>query len=226
MAYDVYLGDCLLPVPPEKITTKINGGNKTVTLINEGEINILKKAGLTDIDFEVEIPQVKYPYAVYKDGFKDAGYFFDVFENLKNSLKPFRFIVCRRTPSGKKLINTNIKVSLEDYKITEAAKNGFDFGVQLKLKQYRDYGTKLINIQLASGKPSASIEPARETDNAPVPASATSYTVKSGDCLCAIVRQFYGNESKYVDIYNANKDIIGGNPGLIYPGQTLTIPAV
>ena len=171
MGYDVYLGNCLLPVTPEKITTKVNGNNKTITLINDGEINILKKAGLTDIDFTVEIPQSKYPYAVYKDGFKEAGYFFDIFENLKNSLKPFQFIVCRRMPSGRKLLSTNIKVSLEDYKITESAKNGFDFEVQLKLKQYRDYGTKQINLQLASGKPRASVEPKRETNNSPAPSS-------------------------------------------------------
>ena len=224
MGYDVYLGNCLLPVTPEKITTKVNGNNKTITLINDGEINILKKAGLTDIDFTVEIPQSKYPYAVYKDGFREAGYFFDIFENLKNSLKPFQFIVCRRMPSGRKLLSTNIKVSLEDYKITESAKNGFDFEVQLKLKQYRDYGTKQINVQLASGKPRASVEPKRETNNSPVPSSAQSYTVKSGDCLCAIARRFYGDDKRYIDIYNANKSIIGGNPNLIMPGQKLTIP--
>lgn len=224
MGYDVYLGNCLLPVPPEKITTKVNGNNKTVTLINDGEINILKKAGLTDIDFTVEIPQSRYPYAVYKDGFKEAGYFFDIFENLKNSLKPFQFIVCRRMPSGRKLLSTNIKVSLEDYKITESAKNGFDFEVQLKLKQYRDYGTKQINVQLAYGKPRASVEPKRETNNSPAPSSAQSYTVKSGDCLCAIARRFYGDDKRYIDIYNANKSIIGGNPNLIMPGQKLTIP--
>ena len=73
--YDVYLKNCLLPVTPEKIQIKINNSNKTVTLINEGEINILKKAKLTDIEFEAEIPQVKQPYAVYKSGFKGAGYF-------------------------------------------------------------------------------------------------------------------------------------------------------
>ena len=226
MGYDVYLGKCLLPVPPEKITTKINGNNKTVTLINDGEINLLKKAGLTDIDLTVEIPQVRYPYAVYKEGFKDAGYFLDIFENLKNSRKPFQFIVCRRMPSGKKLVNTNIKVSLEDYKIVEEAKNGFDFEIQISLKQYREYGTKQINVRLTSEKPSVSSEPKRETNNSPAPASAQSYTVQRGDCLCAIAKRFYGNESKYIVIYNANKDIIGGNPSLIYPGQKLTIPAV
>lgn len=83
----MYFDKCLFPVTPEKISIKINGNNKTVNLINEGEINILKKAGLTDIEFEAEIPQVKHPYAVYKNGFKEAGYFFDIFNGIENRQK-------------------------------------------------------------------------------------------------------------------------------------------
>ena len=66
--YDFYLDKCLLPVAPSKLTIKINNKNDTLTLINEGEINILKKAGLTDVEFECDIPQVKQPYAVYPSG--------------------------------------------------------------------------------------------------------------------------------------------------------------
>lgn len=223
--YDVYLKNCLLPVTPDKIQIKINNNNKTVNLINEGEINILKRAGLTDIEFECEIPQVKHPYAVYKSGFKNAGYFMDIFEELKTSQKPFQFLVCRRLPVGKRLLNTNIKVSLEDYKITEEAKNGFDFKVKFSLKQWKDYGTKTVNITIAESKPKASAEPARETNNSPAPAAAQSYTVVKGDCLYNIAKKFYGNGSKYTVIYSANQGVIGGNPNLIYPGQVLTIPA-
>ena len=75
--YDFYLKKCLLPIAPPKLTVKINNANETVTLINEGEINILKKAELTDIEFECRIPQEKYPFAVYKSGFKGADYFLE-----------------------------------------------------------------------------------------------------------------------------------------------------
>lgn len=223
--YDVYLKDCLLPVTPEKIQIKINSKNKTVTLINEGEINILKKAGLTDIEFECEIPQMKYPYAVYKSGFKEASYFMNIFEGLKTGKKPFQFIVCRKTPAGKTLLNTNIKVSMENYTITEQAKNGFDFTVKFKLKQWKDYGTKTVNIRMSNSKAQASTEPSRETNSSPAPSSSQTYTVVKGDCLWNIAKRFYGNGAKYTVIYNANKSIIGGNPNLIYPGQVLTIPA-
>lgn len=223
--YDFYLKKCLLPVTPDKLTIKVNNGNKTVKLINEGEINILKKAELTDIEFECEIPQVKHPYAVYSSGFKGASYFLDYFESLKTSQEPFQFIVCRRKPNGKSLFNTNIKVSLEDYKITEDAGEGFDLTVKIKLKQWKDYGTKTVKVTFTASKPKAAAEPVRAATTSPAPAASQTYTVVKGDCLWNIAKKFYGNGSKYTVIYNANKSVIGGNPNLIYPGQVLTIPA-
>lgn len=147
--YDFYLDKCLLPIAPEKLRIKINSANKTMTLMNEGEINILKTPQLSDIEFECRIPQIQYPFAVYKSGFQGAAYFLNIFEQLKVEKKPFQFIVSRTMPSGKVLFSTNIKVSLEDYEITEQAKDGFDLTVKIKLKQYRDYGTKTVNIKIA-----------------------------------------------------------------------------
>lgn len=144
--YDFYLDKCLLPIAPDKLQIKINNANKTLILINEGEINFLKTAKLTDIEFECRIPQMQYPFAVYKSGFKGAAYFLDYFEKLKTEKEPFQFIVSRTLPNGKVLFSTNIKVSMEDYKITEQAKDGFDLTVKIKLKQYRDYETKTVNI--------------------------------------------------------------------------------
>lgn len=159
--YDFYLKKCLLPVTPQKLEIKINNANDTVTLINEGEINILKTAALTDIEFECEIPQVKQPYAVYKSGFQGASYFLDYFEELKTSKQPFQFLVSRTMPNGKVLFSTNIKVSMEDYKITEDAKNGFDLKVKISLKQYREYSTKTVNIQIQASKPKATVQQTR-----------------------------------------------------------------
>lgn len=219
--YDFYLDKCLLPVTPSKLEVTIRSADKTLTLINEGEISILKKAGLTEVEFTCDIPQTKYPYAVYKEGFKGADYFLDYLEMLKNGRKPFQFIVCRRLPQDKKLFNTNLKVTLEDYKLTEEAGNGFDITVKVKLKQWRDYGAKTVNVVMSQ----AVVEPCRESGTSPRPSQATSYTVVRGDCLWNIAKKFYGSGSKYALIYDANRSLIGGNPNLIYPGQVLTIPA-
>lgn len=224
MAYYFYLGKTLLPVAPQKLQLKIKGANKTYTLINEGEINVLKTPGLTDIEFDALLPNVKYPFAIYKSGFKRAKTFLEVLKKYKQDKETFQFIVTRTLPNGKMLFDTNMKVSLESYTIKEDAKNyGMDVMVTIKLKQYRDYATKTCNIQFASSKPRVVVQPTRPPENPPKPANQT-YTVVKGDCLWNIAKKFYGNGSKYTVIYNANKDKIK-NPNLIYPGQVLTIPA-
>lgn len=159
MAYYFYLDKLLLPVAPSKLQLKINNQNKTLTLINEGEINILKKAKLTDVDFEVLIPQVKYPFALYKDGFQKATYYLEKLESLKVNQQPFQFIVTRTLPDGSMLFDTNMKVSLEDYKVTEQSNEGFDLVVSISLKQYKDYGTKTANITFSQPKPNAPPKP-------------------------------------------------------------------
>lgn len=185
--YDFYLKKCLLPITPDKLQIKINNANETLTLINEGEINILKTAELTDVEFECRIPQVKYPFATYKSGFKGASYFLDYFESLKVDKKPFQFIVSRTMPNGKVLFSTNMKVSMEDYKITEQAKDGFDLTVKIKLKQYRDYGTKTVNIKIAASKPKVTVQETRSTESKP---ATKSYKV--GDIV-----NFHGGTHYY-----------------------------
>lgn len=224
--YEFFLGKCLLPVTPSKMEVKVKNANKTLTLINEGEINVLKKPGLTEVEFSCEIPQVSYPFASYKAGFRGADYFLGVFEDLKASQEPFQFIVCRALPGNGKLFNTNLRVTLEDYKVTEEAKNGMDLTVKVKLKQWRDHGTKTVNITVTAARPRARLEPQRETAASPAPQQARAYTVVKGDCLWNIAKKFYGDGSRYAVIYNANAGVIGGSPNRIYPGQVLTIPAV
>lgn len=49
------------------------------------------------------------------------------------------------------------------------------------------------------------------------------YTVKSGDTLSKIARQFYGDPSKYMLIFESNRPMLS-DPDKIYPGQMLRIP--
>ena len=53
--------------------------------------------------------------------------------------------------------------------------------------------------------------------------SGGTYTVKKGDCLWNIAKQFLGDGTRYKEIYELNRDKIV-NPNLIYPGQVLTLP--
>lgn len=50
------------------------------------------------------------------------------------------------------------------------------------------------------------------------------YVVQGGDTLSSIAQRAYGDASLWLAIYEANVGVIGGNPGMIYPGQSLRIP--
>jgi hypothetical protein len=218
--YYFYMGSVLLPIAPEKFTMKVKNTNKTMTLINEGEVNFLKEAGLTELEFDVLIPAVQYSFAKYDGGFKPTKHFTDHFESLKTSKEPFQFIVVRQMPDGKLLFNNDMTVSMESYTIKEQAKDGFDLTVSIKLKQYRPFGTKVVKV----ANNTVSVSNKREQTNSPAPKQETTYKVKKGDCLWNIAKKFYGNGSKYTKIYEANKDKIT-NPNLIYPDQILVIPS-
>jgi nucleoid-associated protein YgaU len=53
--------------------------------------------------------------------------------------------------------------------------------------------------------------------------SGRTYTVKSGDTLSKISKEFLGDANAYMDIYNVNKDQLS-DPDKIKPGQVLKIP--
>ena len=221
MAYIFYMDGVQLPVTPSKLDTKIKSNNKTINLINEGDVNILKLPGLTEISFEVLIPQVKYPFA---KTLKSASYYLNKWEKLKTSKKAFQFIVVRTNPKGKMLFNTNIKVSLEDYTITEDAKNGMDLKVTIKLKQYKSYSTKTVKVTVKQEKTTATVETQRSSKST---STSKTYKVVKGDCLWNIAKKYYGNGSKYTKIVEANQNIFSKrSPNLIYAGDVLTIPAI
>lgn len=220
MSYLVYLGNLLLPVPPESIQIKIQNQNSTITLINEAEYNFLKSPGLTEISFDILLPAFKYPFAVYENGFKDQKYFLDELKKLKLDKKPFKFSVNRELPNGKGLYDTEFKnVSLEEYTIKEEADNGFDLTVSIELKEYNTNKTGTSDI---SEDGTITEEKQREESLSAPSADNQNYTVKSGDTLWALAKFYYGDGSKYSLISSANPDIT--NPNLIYPGQVLVIP--
>lgn len=169
--YSIYLDKVLLPIAPKSIKIGFSSQNKTLNLINHGEINMLKDPGLLDIEFDAMLPNTKYPFSIYKDGFESADKFIDKINKLKTDKKPFQFIVTRTRPDGTPLFNTNIKVSLEEYEINEDAEEGFDVILSIKLKQYKPYSTKKIKIEKSKdedNKQEAKVEEKREADESKI----------------------------------------------------------
>ena len=226
MGYEFRLGKLLLPVSPSSFQYSIKGNNKKINSINEGELLIIKKAKLSELSFEFMLPNVRYPFAVYKNNsFKNAKYFLDEIEKLKAAKKPFNFIIDRSKQNGKNLYDYKEKVVIDDYTLKEGANQGLDVMVSIKLTQYRAGAFNTIKLKVdKKGKKKIKTKKKRQTHNAPMSDNkAKSYKVSKGDSLWLIAKKFYGDGSKYKKIKEANKSKLKrGN--MIFSGQILTIP--
>ena len=69
-----------------------------------------------------------------------------------------------------------------------------------------------------TGAPTAS-----QSSGAAAPAAPKTYTVKAGDTLGKIAKEYLGSASAYMKIFEANKDQLT-DPNLIKPGQVLRLP--
>lgn len=239
--YNFYFKDgsdvLTFPITPSELSITVGSNNKVITLINEGEVNILKSPSLTEVEFEARFPMRQYPYSRQFVKFET---YWTKFKELKENKKSFRFIVARTTPNGSRTWDTNLLMALEDVKIKESAEEGDDVLVSFNLKQFKEYGVKTIKLPVAEpvpqAKPSTSTSETPRNDDNKTKESKT-HTVKSGDCLWNIAKKYYSDGSKWKTIYEANKTVIeetakkhgkksSSNGNWIYPGTKLTIPVL
>ena len=219
----------IFPITPSKLKITVGSTNETVTLINEGEINIPKAPSLIEVSFEARLPMRKYPYSKEVEPFVD---WFSQFQTYKTSKLPFQFIVARYA-GNETTWDTNLTVVLEDFEITEDASEGDDVLVDINLKQYKSYGTKTVKV--------TDDDNTVETDDTPSrveqPITQTTYVIKNGDTLWGIAKNHYGNGAKWTVIYEANKQTIedaakahGKNSSMnghwIWANTTLIIPNI
>lgn len=145
---------------------------------------------------------------------KDPKDYVNRIEKWRNSGEPIRVIITS-------VLNMECTIESFSYGEQDATR---DIYYTLHLKEYKK----------PKATPVKKKEPSTSTDNPPVTTSnrttqpentnsGKTYTVKSGDCLWKIAKQFYGNGAQYNKIFEANKDKIS-DPNLIYAGQVLTIP--
>lgn len=213
--YYFFINDNMLPVPPPRMEVKLNNKNKTVNLINEGEINIIKSPGLTEIGFEVLMPNKFYPFALYGNGISNfvsrmsglqptityAKQYITGFEQLKVSNKPFRLIIARFGQNFEYLSDTNMLVTLEDYNVNESAEFGFDWQVPMRFKQYRPYGTKELTItKNEKGEDVATVKQTRATTKE-VP---KAYKIAANMSLWEACRRISGGSLDWQAVANLN----------------------
>lgn len=232
--YNFYFKDgedvLTFPITPSELSISVGSKNKVVTLINEGDINILKSPSLIEVEFEAIFPMRQYPYA---REFSDFETYFDKFTDLKENKRPFRFIVARTMPGGTRTWDTNLLVALEEFKLTENANNGDDVLIKFQLKQFKEYGVKRLIDDKSQSTSTATVARPSES-KAALP---TTHVVIKTDTLWGIAKKYYSDAKKWKALYAANKTAIeedakkhnmasSRNGHFIFPGLTLQIPVL
>lgn len=129
-----------LPVNPENFKIKIPSKNETYSIIGLGDINIIKEPGLREISFEGFLPaDAQADYVLTKDNFIEPTVYLDFWRRIKEEKKPFTFIVNRYLSETKRIHDTNMDMTLEDYEVTEIGGEPGDFYYSLLLREYRPY---------------------------------------------------------------------------------------
>lgn len=206
----------LLPVTPAEIKTKTGNRNKTVYILNFGEMNLAKKPGLREITFTALLPGRQYSFVQTEGGFREPEYFLNCFQEYKAAAKPVQLILFRRLADGTQLFCGNLDVLLEDYTVTEKGGEQGDFWVEMRWKEWKAAKSIRYSVKSENGG-NVLLEQGQERQ-AKTPAA--SYTVKKGDCLWSIAKRELGDGTKYKEI--AQKNGIS-DPNKIYPGQVLRL---
>lgn len=67
--------------------------------------------------------------------------------------------------------------------------------------------------------------PRLDTDGKKAQPTTKIYIIRKNDTLIAIARRLYGDSSRYIDIWRANRDTLPSPNSILHPGRRLRLPA-
>jgi hypothetical protein len=176
--------DVELPVLPESFELSGGTGNEQVTIHTVGEVTLIGKPKLSDINISTEFPAAPRSYLnIAPEELQDPYWYVDTFKEWKN-----QGYICRLV-----ITSTNIAslVTIEGFTYGEDDSTG-DVGYTLELKEYREHEARKLKV----------------TKKRTSKKTSKTYKVKKGDTLKKIAKKKMGKTKYSKKLYSANKKVI------------------
>lgn len=210
-----------IPVLPETLSVKCAGNSQTAMVLGLGEINRLRGQALTEVAWESFFPaDLSLPCISATRAYEPSEYARRISAFLGKK-KAGRLYI---EGDG---IDLSLPVSVDSFSYEERGGQEGDLYYTIRLREWKDYSP----ISVSVGRGDQPTGRASQQDREGTPGKTGPHTVVAGDCLWMIAQTYYGDGSRYPEIYAANKaQIDAGNRGTgnpkytIYPGQVFTIP--
>ena len=204
--------DLHFPVNPSEISVKSSAKIETVNIISIGEVDFPSGDMRTEIRFSSFFPSYFDSYCQYSD-IPDPQEAISKLLKYRLDKKPVRLLVTESP------INTLVLITDVQYIPSKGGEPGdiyFDISMrtwkEIKIRTTAD--TQAVNVIGTN-------TPRPREDTKPVP---KIYIVKKNDNLTKIAKLELGKMSRWKEIYENNKNVIGSDPNLILPGQKLVMP--
>lgn len=225
MAETIYItelgtGERLPLLAPESVKFKAEGKFITYNIIGAGEVKIPDGERLTKFSWKGRLPGKSMRNTSMVRGIKWRSP--EEIQRLWNDWKA----------KGKKLrllvtgTMINHDVYLDSYTVDSSKLDTVEYNITFSVaKDIIVQTTDELNITNTKDKnEDATTKPRVSSSQSAEAAKKKTYTVVYGDCLWNIAKKFLGNGSRWQEIYNLNKSVIGSNPNVLRVGQKLTIP--
>jgi len=216
-----------LPVPPPEFTVQSSNMNQTVNVVRRGEINLWGPEKLDGVTIQSFFPREYGSYCLYSN-FPAPWDCAKLMDNWRNSGNPIRLVIV----DSKLGVDINMEVLIESFEKTMKDHSG-DVYFSVTLKRYKrinlpDTTSTTVATTVRPDPPGVSemLVPNNKSDTVGATVSTAKtfvdYTIKPGDTLWDISKEYFGQGSSWQKIFTDNKDVLL-DPMLIMPGVKLTI---
>lgn len=210
LSYNNLSEKIIIPVNPPKISVSDGGVDyKDIDIIKGGERTVIGDDKLSSVSFSSFFP-ARYDSSYCNSRIDPAEAVRSIIR-WRASGQPVKLLI-----TG---LNINMYATIRSFNFEERGGEPGDIYYDLSLKQFI-----FIEVRgVVQSNDKAYMKTQQQSARPDTMQKASAYTVKSGESLWDIARQFYGSGSDSKKIIAANSSLIQ-NPCMITPGWRLIIP--